>query len=123
VEDFSLLEANHEEFVRRCDRATSGRVPLTPAVAAIFHQAREQGNSVYVIEMPMTERHRQRYYSSPEWIAYRAQLMELLREAGGSYVAAADWVEESGFADHFHLNPTGANKFSKRLGQWLQNQR
>ena len=74
-------------------------------------------------KMPMPDRHRRRYYSNPEWRAYQAHVIELVREAGAVYVPASDWIGETGFDDHLHLNATGASSFSNRLGRWVQQTR
>ncbi len=120
AEDFSLLEADSDEFVHRCRRAAADRIPLSAPLTAIFAQAKEWGTAVHVVEMPMPEGHRRRFYNSPEWKAYRAHLIELVQAAGGVYVPASDWVGEAGFADNLHLNAAGANEFSVRLGRWVQ---
>jgi hypothetical protein len=117
AEDFLLLEPDEVEFARRCHLATRENTPLSPAVAAMFRRAKELSVPLYVIEMPMTERHRQRYYGRPEWESYRAYLVNLICDAGGHYVPAANWVSDDGFADNLHLNALGAKVFSSKLSQ------
>lgn len=120
AEDFSLLEAKPQEFAQQCKRMVVDRVPLARSVAAIFHLAKERGKQVYIVEMPMPKSHRKLFYNKPEWKSYRAYLVKLVREAGGVYVLASDWIGEDGFADHLHLNKVGAKLFSSRLGQWAK---
>jgi hypothetical protein len=120
AEDFVLLEADPDEFASRCSQAVADRVPLNGPLRAIFHQANGRNSPVLVVEMPMTEQHRQRFYSGPAWEAYRSHLIECVREAGGVYVPAADWVGQDGFADHLHMNAVGARAFSSRLARWVQ---
>jgi hypothetical protein len=119
AEDFSLLEANTQEFAQRCNRMVVDQVPLARSVAAIFRLAKERTSQrIYVVEMPMPEGHRNVFYNKPEWRVYRAHLVKLVREAGGVYVPAADWIGKGGFRDNLHLNEVGARSFSSRLGQW-----
>lgn len=115
AEDFGLLEEDVEQFTTRCRLLAADQAPLTAAVVAIIRQAQERGSPIYLVEMPMPEGHRKRYYQTPEWIAYQAHLKRLLEDAGGRYVPAADWIDDSGFADHLHLNQDGARRFSTRL--------
>jgi len=117
TEDFLLLEPDQAEFSRRCGIAASECTPLTPAVEGILMRAKGLGVPAYVVEMPMTEAHRQRFYSGPEWTSYRAHLVNLVSAAGGHYVPAADWASEDGFADNLHLNSSGAKVFSSKLSQ------
>jgi hypothetical protein len=119
AEDFSLLEDNQKEFVQRCNRMVVNRVPLNRPVAEIFHLAKERGSqAIYVVEMPMSERHR-KLYNNSAWNSYRAYLVKLVSEAGGIYVPAANWIGKDGFLDNLHLNEVGAKSFSRRLGQWV----
>lgn len=70
--------------------------------------------------MPMTARHRRRFYAGAAWAAYRASLRDRIEEVGGVFVPAADWVPDAGFSDHLHLNAAGARTFSTRLGEWVR---
>jgi hypothetical protein len=118
AEDFVLLEPDPGEFARKCERAAVDRVSLASPVAALIREAEEGGSKVYVVEMPMTFGHRERFYSGPQWAAYRMHLIDLVQSAGAVYVAGADWVADDGFADHLHLNEAGSRSFSTRLGNW-----
>ncbi len=123
AEDFAQLEVEPDVFVRQCRRAVDEWAKLSEPVAAIFKLAKERGFSLVVLAMPMPESHRTRYYRGPEWTAYQAWLTELVREAGGSYVDASDWIGDDGFADHLHVNAEGALVFSRRLGKWTASRR
>jgi len=119
AEDFALLEpTDPTEFAQRCRRVVDDRVPLNGAVAAILQLAAEQGVRAVVIEMPMTQEHRRRFYSTPEWAAYRQYVTALIHDAGGVYLDASDWVGTEGFADHLHLNADGAKVFTRRIAAW-----
>ena len=113
AEDFARLEADPTEFAERLDGAA--RAPLSPPVAELFAAVRANGCSLYVVAMPMPASHRLRYCCGSGWEACRAHSTELVRRAGGTFVPAADWVADSGFADPLHLNGDGAREFSVRL--------
>jgi hypothetical protein len=119
VEDFALLEGDPIEFAKACQRATADRAPLTASVAAILDEARQRDGKVYLVEMPMPAAHRQKFNQGPAWVAYHAYLIELIRAAGAHYVCASDWIDDSKFADHVHLDDAGAQEFSQRLAIYL----
>ena len=123
AEDFSLLEDDPKEFAGRCQRVTALCTPLSPPVSAIIQKAKGNGASITVVEMPVTEQHRSRFYSSPDWENYRTHLIQLVHDTGATYLSASDWIGEDGFSDHLHLSRSGAKTFSLRLGQTLQRKR
>jgi hypothetical protein len=118
--DFALLEpADEKAFARRCRADAENGVPLNAAVTAILRHAREQSVSAFIIEMPLPQQHRQRFYGTDDWNAYRTYVDALISKEGAVLVPAADWVTDDGFADNLHLNAAGAKSFSSRLGHWL----
>ncbi|WP_439625379.1 hypothetical protein [Gemmata sp.] len=120
VEDFALLEPTDDaDFATSCRRVVQERQPLTPAIAAILGRAVENGSPVVIVEMPVTDEHRRRFYSNPEWAAYREYVADLIRTAGGEYLVASDWVGPEGFADHLHLNAVGARTFTRRIANLI----
>ena len=121
AEDFALLESAPEDFAARCERARAAGLPLSGPITAILELAKERGSPVVAVEMPMPSGHRDRNYSRPEWAAYQSYVRNLVREAGGTYLDASDWVGDDGFADHLHLNSSGSRVFSGRLGSWARN--
>ena len=123
AEDFTLLEPDSEnEFANSCGRLAKEKAPLSASVEFIFRRAAKQGVRIYVIEMPMPTSHRKRFYSTPEWARYQEQLKELCDKAGAVYVPADSWVADDGFADALHLNPKGAQVFSRRLANFAREQ-
>src|ERR1700727_3106325 len=87
---------------------------------AILLKTKENRVPIYLIEMPVTEQHRRRFYTSRERIAYRTYLIEIVEGSGGVYLAASDWFGGGGFADDLHMNVVGARVFSIRLAQLIR---
>jgi hypothetical protein len=114
VADFSALQASSvADFKSRARRAT--RSSLTPAVREILSLARSAGARLFIVEMPLPSAHRASFYSTAEWQSLRLRNIELVGEAGASYISAADWMPDSAFEDATHLSPEGATSFSRRL--------
>jgi hypothetical protein len=85
-------------------------------VRKIIQVAQEHGATVIFVEMPMPARHRNLFYSSPEWAKLRARLQALAEEKHVIYLAASDWVKnDAEFEDVTHLSPEGARDFSAQL--------
>ena len=127
AEDFRYLETSTpEDFQEKCRGAQAQRRPITPAVDALFREADGHGVRIYVVEMPMTRRHRDRTYDSDAWRNYNDYLLPLLAQYHAVVISAGDWVPDELFADPLHLGPAGAVEFSHRLGsaiRTLENQR
>ncbi len=119
VEDFALLEPDLDEFLAGCRSTVENRRALNGPVRAFFQRAKDQGVPCYVISMPLRQRHRRVYYGTPEWKAYEAYLVDQIHSAGGVFVPASDWIEDDGFEDVMHLNPSGAEAFSAKLARWV----
>ncbi len=71
--------------------------------------------------MPVPQRHRDRFYSSDAWRAYRDYLSSKIAAAGGGFVDASDWLEDEHFEDPIHANVIGAKVFSERLANHICN--
>jgi hypothetical protein len=121
VADFNAFEAaNAAGFAEQCAWAASHDQAFDAPIEAILRRPREHGASVFLVEMPMPTRHREKFYSTAAWQQYRAHLQRLASEVGAIYVPAADWVEDAGhFDDFLHLNPQGAQIFSAQLARFI----
>jgi len=121
VADFeSLLPPSVGEFTRNCDEAVRSQTPLWTPVREIIALSKAAGAKVAFVEMPMTPRNRQLFYSTDAWKKYRGYLQPLIQREGVVYVDANDWVPEADcFADTRHLNRQGAVIFTERLARTL----
>lgn len=120
VNDFTQLELDEGTFRRQCVEAVELSRPLTEPVARMLRETISSGGRFTFVEMPMPAEHRSKYYDCPEWQSYRNYLRAMIAGSQGRYVAAADWIPDSGFSDPLHLNENGAKEFSKRLGRELK---
>ena len=121
VEDFNALEAKDvPSFMQRCGNIVEGHVGFSAPVQAIINLAHAHGAEVIFVEMPMSPRHRETFYSLPVWTEMRAHLQSLASEQRVTYIMASDWVPQAAdFDDTVHLNEQGARFFSARLGATL----
>lgn len=117
VGDFNALEAKDvPSFTRRCDAIVSGRKTFSPPVQAMIDLAHKHGAKFYLVEMPMSPRHLQTFYSLPVWAETRTYLQALAQQEHIAYIAASDWVPNgANFEDTVHLNEQGARSFSAKL--------
>jgi len=122
VADFQEIAApNSSQFAREAEREIAQNTPLIPAIKKLEQLAREHNAQLIIVEMPMTPSHREQYYSTEAWRKYRNYLQEQFQAGGVSYIQASDWApDETDFSDGLHLNPTGANLFSKKLAQIIE---
>jgi hypothetical protein len=122
VSDFALLEARSSaNFNRQCEHALRETPELSAPVKQIIMQSRLRSARVVVVKMPMSEYHRRTFYSVSGWLQYRDHVRELVEANGATYVAASHWIaDQSEFADHLHLAPSGAQNFSRRLAVYLR---
>ena len=122
VQDFDLLEpASEQAFATRGEQLISESAPLSAPVLEMIREAKRQGACFVFVEMPMHPEHQRRFYSLPQWRRYREYVRGLLKREGATYVQASDWIKDPAeFADHLHLNETGAVDFSRRLGLFLR---
>ncbi len=121
VGDFNALEAKDvPSFVQRCDAIVQARKGFSPPIQAMIDLAHEHGAKFIFVEMPMSPRHRETFYSLPVWTEMRAHLQTLAREQQATYITACDWVKDgANFEDTVHLNEQGARAFSAQLGMAL----
>src|SRR5215469_8922859 len=117
VADFGALEASDvPSFTRRCEAIVRARKTFSPPVQAMIDLAHQHGAKFYLVEMPMSPRHLQTFYSIPVWAETRAYLQSLAEQEHVTYIAASDWVPNgTNFEDTVHLNEEGARSFSTRL--------
>jgi len=119
--DFAMLEyPSAPEFIAECGRAS--RNPLIPSIREIALQAEAAGAKVYFIEMPMPPDHVRMFYDQPAWSGgYRVHLRQMIQDLGASYIDASHWMpDENSFEDPLHLTYSGAQEFSRRLGEYLR---
>jgi hypothetical protein len=121
VGDFNALESKDvPSFVQRCDTILQGKKGFSAPVQAMIDLAHKHGAEFFLVEMPMSPRHLETFYSLPVWNEMRAHLQSLARAQRVSYVTASDWVTDgTNFEDTVHLNENGARSFSARLGTTL----
>jgi len=119
--DFNALEAKDApDFTRRCDAIVRGGKGFSAPIQAMIDLAQEHGAKFLLVEMPMSPRHLETFYSLPVWTELRAHLQSLARAQHVTYITASDWVTDGGsFEDTVHLNEQGARIFSARLGAAL----
>ena len=119
--DFNSLEAKDvPSFIQRCDAIIQTRKGFSAPIQAMINLAHEHGTEFFFVEMPMSPRHLETFYSQPVWPKMRAHLQSLAREQEVAYVTASDWVKDgANFEDTLHLNQAGARCFSSRLGLTL----
>jgi hypothetical protein len=117
VADFNALEAaDVPSFTQRCGTIVKSDQGFSAPMQAILKLAQEHGVKVFLVEMPMSAKHRETFYSLPVWAETREHLQKLASEHQAIYVAASDWVKDSGdFEDTVHLNEQGARFFSAQL--------
>ena len=119
--DFNALEARDApDFTRRCDAVVRGQKGFSAPIQAMIDLAHEHGAKFLLVEMPMSPRHLETFYSLPVWTEMRGHLQSLARARHVTYITASDWVTDGGsFEDTVHLNELGAHIFSARLGAAL----
>lgn len=121
VGDFDALEAKDvPSFVQRCGAIVKVRKGFSPPIQAMIDLAHEHGAKFFFVEMPMSPRHRETFYSLPVWTEMRAHLQKLAQAQQATYITASDWVRDgANFEDTVHLNEQGARSFSAQLGMAL----
>lgn len=121
VDDFALLEAGDTAtFDAAIQRPRGAGDVLAPPTRALLHDAAARGTRVVVVQMPMPPSHRQRFYFSPPWRAFRDRTKESVEAEGARYLDASQWENEAdGFTDGLHLSVDGARRFSQRLAAAL----
>jgi hypothetical protein len=74
-----------------------------------------------IVELPMPERYRRLVTRTPQAVAYQRWLTERLVLSGGTSIDLGEptWIDDALFADALHLNPEGAKRLSRDLGERL----
>ncbi len=118
VGDFNALEASDvPSFTQRCETVIHSQMGISAPVQAMIDLAHQHGAKFYFVEMPMSPRHLQTFYSLPVWTGMRDYLKLLAARDQVAYIAASDWVPDgTNFEDTLHLNEQGARAFSAQLG-------
>ena len=121
VGDFNALEAKDvPSFTERCETIVQSQKGFSAPIQAMINLAHEHGAKFFFVEMPMSPRHRETFYSLPVWAEMRAHLQSLANEQHVAYITASDWVlNETNFEDTVHLNEQGARSFSVKLATVL----
>jgi hypothetical protein len=121
ADDFNALEApDVPSFTQHCNAIVHGPQGFSAPIRAIINLAQEHGAKVIFVEMPMSQRHLETFYSLPVWSELRAHLQSLAKDEHVTYITASDWVtNDENFLDTMHLNEQGARFFSARLGTTL----
>lgn len=121
ADDFNALEAKDvPSFTQRCGNIVNAHAGFSAPIQAIINLAHEHGAEVIFVEMPMSPRHLETFYSLPVWTEMRAHLQSLASTQHVTYIMASDWVPQAAdFEDTVHLNEQGARFFSARLGSTL----
>ena len=121
VGDFNALESKDvPSFTRRCGDIVEGEKGFSAPIQAMIDLAHQHGAKFFFVEMPMSPRHLETFYSLPVWAELRAHLQSLARAQQVTYITASDWVTNgASFEDTLHLNERGARFFSARLGMTL----
>jgi hypothetical protein len=116
AKDFTVFEPrNRVEFEARLNSAVEKHRPLNRSVQEIVDLCAANHLKLYLIEMPVPTTHRDRFYETESWAAYRQHVQRLV--ASADFVDASDWLGDENFADPLHLNAIGATAFSARLAQ------
>jgi ribosomal protein S14 len=115
--DLALLEARDpQSFQAACQTVIQSGEFLSAPIAALLQQAREHGVKVFVVEMPVSSSHRERFYSLPVWEKFRAGTQAAVESAGATYLDASAWMPDGPLLlDHVHLSRPGGTEFSRRL--------
>jgi hypothetical protein len=117
VGDFNALEASDvPSFTERCEAIVHARENFSAPIQAMIDLAHQHGAKFYFVEMPMSPRHLQTFYSLPVWARTRVYLQSLASRKDVTYITASGWVPDStDFEDTVHLNEQGAKAFSAQL--------
>jgi hypothetical protein len=121
ADDFNALEAKDvPSFTHRCDAIVRSNKTFSAPIQAMIDLAHQHGAKFFFVEMPMSQRHRDTFYSLPVWAEMRAHLQSLARDQQVTYITASDWITDAAnFEDTVHLNEQGARSFSAKLGTTL----
>jgi hypothetical protein len=119
TEDFQILEPiNQASFAQLCKSVVQNKVAFNSGINSILKLANQRSTETIFILMPMTKKHRDRFYAMSEWQDYYGYLNNLLNMNGGSLINASDWIADDGFSDGLHLNDLGAKLFSEKIAAY-----
>ncbi len=86
----------------------------------IFNEAQARNMKVVILLMPISEQHREKYYSQPIWHEYMENMRRLAVARGMTVIDGSEWVNgEKNFQDPLHMTPAGVEIFTKRLAEEL----
>ena len=121
VADFAGLEADSmETFDREAEQFLQNPSHFNTSFERIFDEARQHNLKVFLVLMPASPGHRERFYTRASWSAYKSKLQALSQQRGFTFVDASDWLpEQSQFMDALHMTLPSASDFSYRLGREL----
>jgi hypothetical protein len=87
------------------------------ALRELLTACREAGSRAALVVLPEGPVFRG-WYAPETWPQVRAWLDDISREFGVEVINAREWIEdENEFSDSHHLMPSGATRFSERLGR------
>jgi hypothetical protein len=111
------------EFDAEARNELAHGVALSPPVREMLREAREDGVSFVVIEMPVRRDHL-RLYDHSSWTRYAAQVRHLVETQGGLFIDGSRWINDPEyFWDEIHLTDVGARRFSADLADFLRKRR
>lgn len=115
-EDFKMLEASDEKsFVQICQTVIKNKTKFNSGTSYILQLAKQRHTKITFILMPMTQKHRKKFYGTSSWRTYKTYVSDLIQINGGTLIDASDWITDDGFSDGLHLNKLGANLFSQKI--------
>jgi hypothetical protein len=102
--------------VPECEHWSSAGDGLNKPALEINREPQARGAKVAIVEMPIHPFHQQHFYVLDAWRRYRTSLRALIERNGAEYVTASGWITDPGeFSAHLHLDPLGAEEFSRRF--------
>ena len=120
VEDFQALEPVSEAaFDGDSQSFLTNPAHFQRAYEWVFQEAQRRGIKVVMVVIPVTEKHRNKFYSRPSWKPYLSAVSGLAEKKGIPVIDANDWLPDTDFSDGVHMSKQGAAIFSSRLGEPL----
>jgi hypothetical protein len=96
-----------------------------PIMKEIIAEGKQHARRVVLVTMPKTQRHRDHFYTTPEWADFQHELTRVVEKSGAEHIDARDWIpdtDEKGnanFDDSVHLSANGAKLFSAMIARRL----
>lgn len=120
VEDFQALEPVSEAaFDGDSQSFLTNPTHFQRAYEWLFQEAQRRGIKVVMVVMPVTEDHRNKFYSRPSWKPYLSAVSDLAGEKRIPVIDANDWLPDTDFIDGIHMSRHGVAIFSSLLGEPL----